>query len=149
MLMSLQVNAYTSRVASVADLRQELAPLASQQFREIWIRVEPGGPSLCALMNTNVGWLMYLRHDDGDAGFSSRNPMFDKSDPMLGDLVVDGVFDGEHIPVIAYRLSNGQCDEYPASWALPERDIMRALEHFVEHEGRRPPIVTWHDDGLG
>jgi len=97
-------------------------------------------------MNTNV--LMYLRHDDGDAGFSSRNPAFAKSDPMLRGLVFDGLFD-EHVPVIAYRLNNGQCDEYPASWALPERDIMRALEYFVEHEGRRPPLVKWHDDGLG
>jgi hypothetical protein len=48
MLMNLQVNAYTSRVASVAELRQELAPFASQQFREVWVRVDPGGPSLCA-----------------------------------------------------------------------------------------------------
>jgi hypothetical protein len=24
---------------------------------------------------------------------------------------------------------------------------MRALEYFVEHEGRRPPFVQWHDDG--
>jgi hypothetical protein len=57
MLINLKVNAYTSRVASVADLRQELAPFASQQFREIWVSMDTGGPSLCALMNTNVGWL--------------------------------------------------------------------------------------------
>jgi len=38
-------------------LGQELAPFASQQFREIWVSVDPGGPRLCALMNTNVGWL--------------------------------------------------------------------------------------------
>jgi hypothetical protein len=31
-------------------------------------------------MNTNVGWLMYSRHDQGDSGFSSRNPMYDESD---------------------------------------------------------------------
>jgi hypothetical protein len=146
MLLNLKVNAYTSRVASVAALRQELAPFASQQFREIWVSVDQGGPSLCALMNTNVGWLMYLRHDDGDTGFSSRNPMFDESDAMLGGLVFDGLVGGEHVPVIAYRLSNGQGDEYPASWALPEREIMRALEYFIEHEGRRPPFVKWHDD---
>ena len=148
MLINLEVNAYTSRVASAAELRQELVPFASQQFREIWVRVDPEGPSLCALMNTNVGWLMYLRHDEGDTGFSSRNPMFDESDVMLGGLVSVGLVGGEHVPVIAYRLSNGQGDQYPASWALPERDIMYALEYFVEHEGRRPPFVKWHDDGL-
>jgi ribosomal protein L7/L12 len=37
-------------------------------------------------------------------------------------------------------------EEFPASWALPESDIMRVLEYFVQHEGRRPPFVQWHDD---
>jgi len=148
MFISLEVNAHTSRIASVDELRQELTPFASQQFREIWVSVDPGGPRLCALMNTNLGWLMYLRHDDGDTGFSSRNPTFDKSDAMLSGLVFDGLVGGEHVPVIAYRLSNGQGDEYPASWALPEPDVMRALEYFVEHEGRRPLFVQWHDDAV-
>jgi ribosomal protein L7/L12 len=131
----------------VAQLRQELAPFASQQFREIWVSVDAGGPSLAALMNTDVGWLMYLRHDDGDPGFSSRNPMYDETGATLGGLAHGGLFNREHVPVIAYRLSNGQEDEYPARWALPESDVMRALEYFVEHEGRRPPFVQWHDDG--
>ena len=48
MLINLKVNAYTSRVASVAELRQELAPFASQQFREIWVSMDAGRPSLCA-----------------------------------------------------------------------------------------------------
>jgi ribosomal protein L7/L12 len=132
----------------VAELRQELAPFASQQFREIWVSVDAGGPSLAALMNTNVGWLMYLRHNDGDPGFSSRNPMYDESDATLGGLAFDGQFGRERVPVITYRLSNGQKDEFPASWALPESDIMRALEYFVQHEGRRPSFVQWHDDAV-
>jgi hypothetical protein len=37
MLINLMVNAYTGRVASVAELRHELAPFVSQQFREIWV----------------------------------------------------------------------------------------------------------------
>jgi hypothetical protein len=86
MLINLMVNAYTSRVASVAGLRQELAPFASQ-FREIWVSVDAGGPSLAALMNTNVGLLTYLRLDQGDPGFSSRNPMYDESEATLGGLV--------------------------------------------------------------
>jgi immunity protein Imm1 of predicted polymorphic toxin system len=108
------------------------------KFGSAWIL---GGPRLCALMNTNLGWLMYLRHDDGETGFSSRNSTFGESDAMLSGLVFDGLVGGEHVPVIAYRLSNGQGDEYPASWALPEPDVMRALEYFVEHEGRRPLFV--------
>jgi hypothetical protein len=89
---------------------------------------------------------MYLRHDQGDSGFSSRNPMFDESDATLSGLAFDGRFGRDRVPVITYRLSNGQKDDFPASWALPEPDIMRALEYFVEHDGRRSPFVRWHDD---
>jgi Immunity protein Imm1 len=90
---------------------------------------------------------MYLRHHDGDPCFSSRNPMYNESDATLSGLAYESLFNGERVPVIAYRLGNGQEEEYPARWALPELDITRALEYFVEHEGRRPPFVRWHDDG--
>jgi hypothetical protein len=89
MLMELNVNDHASRIASVTDLRRNLAPFASEQFREIWVSMDSGGTRLCALMNTNVGWLMYLRHDDGDTGFSSRNLMYDESN-TLGGIVFDG-----------------------------------------------------------
>ena len=148
MSISLEVNACTSRIASVDELRQALAPFASQRFREIWVSIDSGGPSLCAHMNTNVGWLMYLRHDQGDSGFTSRNPTYDESD-TLGGLAFDGRYGTEkHVPVITYRWSNGMEEEFPASWALPESDIVRALEYFVEHEGRRSPFVQWHDDAV-
>jgi hypothetical protein len=106
MLINLVVNAHTSRVTSGAELRRELAPFASLQFREIWVSVDAGGPSLCAHMNTNVGWLMYLRHDDGDTGFTSRNPMYDESDTS-GGLAFDGRFGREHVSVITYRWTMG------------------------------------------
>jgi hypothetical protein len=72
--------------------------------------------------------------------------MYDESDATLGALAFDGLYGREHVRVIDYRLSNGQEDEFPASWALPEPDVMLALEYFVEHEGRRSPFVQWHDD---
>jgi ribosomal protein L7/L12 len=99
-------------------------------------------------MNTKFGCLMYLRHDDGDTGFTSRNPMHDES-YTLGGLAFDGRYGTEkHIPVITYRWSNGMEEEFPASWALPESDIVCALEYFVEHGGRRSPLVQWHDDAV-
>jgi Immunity protein Imm1 len=124
----LSVNSYDTQVATVAALRREVVPFASEQFREIWLEVEEG-PALCTLLNGNLGWLMYLR-EDGDAGFSSRNP----------------AFEGSKSSVIRNRLSNGQHDEYPESWALPKEEIIRALEYFIEHEGRRAPFVNWHED---
>jgi hypothetical protein len=111
------------------------------------LSIDAGGPTLFALLNTNVGWLMYLRHE-GDAGFSSRNPMYDKSDVTLGGLAVNGWFGREQVPVITYEMIGGQDDKFPASWALPELDVMRPLEYVVEHEGSRPPFVQWHDDAV-
>lgn len=127
-MVNLSINSEDNHVTSVVEFRQALLPFASERFREIWLHVDRG-PRLCALLNGNVGWLMFLRHEEGDTGFSSRNLAFEGSDS----------------DVIEYRLSNGQLDEYPASWALPEEQIMRALEYFIE-QGRQAPFVDWHDD---
>jgi len=43
MLMELKVNGHASRIACVADLRRSFAPFASQQFREILLRMDAGG----------------------------------------------------------------------------------------------------------
>jgi hypothetical protein len=45
MLINVMVTAYASRVASVAELRQELAPFASQQFSGNPGYVDAGGSS--------------------------------------------------------------------------------------------------------
>lgn len=95
-------------------------------FDEVWVQL-PDGQALCALINGDRGWLMYLR-EEGDAGFSSCNPEYD----------------GPPGAEIEYYLSNGQRDVYPASWALPIAEVRRALEYF-ERERRRPPCVVWHE----
>lgn len=95
--------------------------------KEIW--VETGdGQAMCALINDHVGWLMYLR-EEGDAGFSSRNPKYD----------------GPPDAIIEYFLSNGQLDVYPAAWAIPIEDVERALEYFKK-EKKAPAFITWHND---
>jgi hypothetical protein len=126
--VDLSINGCRARIATTAHLRNELAAFAGEEFREIWLNVEDG-PALCALFNGGMGWLMYLRKS-GDAGFSSRNPGYR----------------GDADAVRRYRLSNGQDDTYPASWALPEVEIIRALEHFVECQ-QPAPFIQWHDDG--
>jgi hypothetical protein len=98
-------------------------------FEYICIRSPvPEGPILCALINGDLGWLMYLR-EEGDSGFSSRNPNYNS--PAHAQ--------------IEYRLDNGQHDLYPASWALPVEEVRRAIEYF-EREHQRPPFVVWHED---
>jgi len=101
--------------------------MADPRHKEIWAK-SPDGQSLCALINGNVGWLMYLR-TIGDAGFSSRNPNYS----------------GPESATIEYFLSNGQRDEFPASWALPIFEIRRALKYFRENN-RPPPFINWHND---
>lgn len=98
-------------------------------LHEVWEH-STNGASLCALINGSVGWLMFLR-DDGDAGFSSRNPDYA----------------GDPTATISYRMVNGQEDSYPASWALPIATVESALQHF-RATGERPPFVVWHDDSL-
>jgi hypothetical protein len=125
--LGLSMNGYQTRVATAAELQCELESFAGEAFREVWIDVQDG-PALCALFNGGIGWLMYMR-ESGDAGFSSRNPDYQgKADAML-----------------EYRLSNGQHDAYPASWALPENQVIKALEYFVGCR-QRAPFIQWHDD---
>jgi hypothetical protein len=125
--LGLSINGYRTRVATVGELQCELESFAGEAFREVWIDVEDG-PALCALFNGRIGWLMYMR-ESGDAGFSSRNPEYQgKVDAML-----------------EYRLSNGQPDACPASWALPENHVIKALEYFVECR-QRAPFIQWQDD---
>jgi hypothetical protein len=99
----------------------------SRPHCEIWLNA-PDESALCLLINGEVGWLMYLR-EEGDSGFSSRNPLYDGPDDS----------------VIEYHLANGQIDEYPAAWALPFEELVRAAGHFVETYAMAP-FVRWHED---
>jgi hypothetical protein len=70
---------------------------------------------------------MYLRYD-GDAGFSSRNAGYSGPEEAVD-----------------YFLSNGQRDEYPASWAYPTHEAFAALEWFAKNKVS-PPTITWFND---
>src|SRR5262249_20830789 len=96
-------------------------------FDEIWL-ASPDGQSLCALINGDRGWLMYLRAE-GDSGFSSRNPAY-AGDPQAK---------------IEYRLSNGQHDWYTASWSLHIVEPRRAVAYSAR-EHRQPPFSAWPRD---
>jgi hypothetical protein len=72
-----------------------------KRYQEIWITTDDW-QSMCALVNGDIGWLMYLRRE-GDAGFSSRNPGYV----------------GAPDATVEYLLNNGQRDEYPL-WTCPD-----------------------------
>lgn len=96
------------------------------RFREVWLE-SPDGKVLLALINGEVGWLMYLR-EPCDAGFSSRNPSYA----------------GPEDEMVEYYLSNGQRDLYPRAWAYPTDIVERALDYFRQHNA--PPFIAWHND---
>ena len=127
--MELSINGTTQTIASAAELSARLSATANAAHRDIWLYA-PNGAALCALMNGNRGWLMFLR-ESGDPGFSSRNPNYV----------------GSRDETIEYVLSNGEANTHPAEWALTEFEIARALRHFVEHK-TLPPFIHWHDDSI-
>ncbi len=96
-----------------------------KQYKEIWLE-GPEEQSICALINGNIGWLMYLRFS-GDAGYSSRNQL-ETSDKN-----------------IEFYLSNGQCDGYPKKWTYPLDTLKEALFSFIDN-GELPKQVEWYDD---
>ena len=113
-------------ISTITELQDQLSS-ARQQFLELWV-AKPDGQRLCALINGQMGWLMYLR-ENGDAGFSSRN----------------SEYRGDEKATIEYVLDNGQHDLYPASWALPLAEVQRAVKHFIS-QSRPAGWVVWHND---
>ena len=96
-------------------------------YKEIWVDADDG-QSMCALINGNQGWLMYLR-EEGDAGFHSINPNYG----------------GGPDEIMKFVLNNGQCDEYPMSYVLPIEQVEQALEYFKK-ETKPPTFIIWHND---
>lgn len=105
------------------DLNQILS--SQDQFKEIWLEGK-NGESMCAFINGDIGWLMYLRFE-GDAGFSSRNP------------------NSTSKKKIEFMLSNGQCDIYPEHWTYNIDELVTAMQSFLV-DGKLPRQLDWHDD---
>jgi len=116
----------------MSDLREHLEPVRHQQFSEVWLAANSDGPTLAMLVNGERAWLMYLRHQDGDPSFSSRNAHYS----------------GPAEATIEFLLSNGQRDEYPVAWTLPLEEAFDACEYFLLNQGGRSPAIIWHDASM-
>lgn len=93
-----------------------------EQYKEIWLE-GPAGNSLCALINGDCGFLMYL-DSEADDGVVSSNPSVISSESMN------------------FKLSNGQIDVYPKSYTCPISVIKCALDSFAKNN-KRPCEVDW------
>jgi immunity protein Imm1 of predicted polymorphic toxin system len=126
--VELKINKVQYEVTDTDELRLRLALVRRTQFSEVWLQHDDGWPAIGALINGEAAWLTYVPHE-GDAGFSTRDPKYA----------------GPHKVMTEYYLSNGQLDEYPASWNITTDEALRALEHFLEEE-TMAPWLTWQDD---
>ena len=126
--MELKINKVLYEVTDSDELQVRLARIRRTQFSEIWMQHPADWPAMGALINGEAAWLMYVRYE-GDAGFSTRNPQYA----------------GPEKAVIEYYLSNGQRDEYPASWNITTAEAIRGLEFFFEEEGMAP-WLQWHEE---
>lgn len=125
--MQVTINGEPHSPAGVEEAERLLASIGQKDNLEIWAS-EGNGSSLCALLNRQCGWLMFLRYE-GDAGFSSRKPLREETDGREE----------------AFVLQNGQVDTYPSSWTIDRKIVFDALLEFVA-SGQRPSKVDWHDD---
>ena len=126
--MELKINKLLYEVSEPGELALCLAQVRRNQFSEVWMQHTGSWPAICTLINGEAAWLMFLRFE-GDAGFSTRN--LDYTGPPKA--------------VIEYYLSNGQRDEYPASWNITTSEALRALEYFLKEEAMAP-WLHWHEE---
>ena len=118
-----------SDVSTRDDLDEQLADARELKNAEVFLK-RANGEMFALLKNGDVAWAMVMRNER-DAGYSTRNP----------------AYSGAPDATIEYRLSNGRREQYPAVWAVPAADALRAAEYFFD-QGGRAPFLTWHDDGL-
>ncbi len=108
------------------DVRRALKDARKSDRAEVVVRREGG--SLTGLFSGGQA-VLFLTGGEGEPGFSSRSPRYTGSQDAR----------------LTFTLSNGQEDEYPASWAVPGEDATRALEHYFL-TGQRPSFIHWHDE---
>jgi hypothetical protein len=95
----------------------------TKEQAEIWLSFEPDGPRMAMFRNFENAFLMYLKSPD-DSGMVS-----------FANAGCAGLVD--------YCLSNGQQDQYPASWSIPVSLCAKAIRQFVHNHGEQPECVTW------
>jgi hypothetical protein len=111
-------------VQSIEEFGRILDDFDQHEDFELWLNSKDGS-ALCMLRHAEAACLLYLRHE-ADSGCTS-----------IGNSKERGA--------VQYRLSNGQLDEYPASWCVDVEDCYKALAYFFVNEGLRPDWIKWQD----
>ncbi len=120
--MEVTLNGRALEVDSIERLGVALDDIDAVQEFELWISI-PSGPSLCMLRNGEDAWLMYLR-EPGDSGCRSCG------DPSRSGLR-------------AFKLTNGQDDEFPLAWCIDVEQCYKAVAFFHVNDGEKPRWIEW------
>lgn len=124
---SLEIDGITAGPVSIDSLSERLAGLSGLPRAELRIH-EVDGPSLCLLKSDDRALLTFLSNDE-DPGQTSR----------------DGGTSASPADLVEFTLSNGQIDQYPASWTVDYAVARRVVEYFWFR--REPaPFIAWHHD---
>ncbi len=118
----------TNQPGSIESLYQEVATAQASGCDEL-IYSLPTGETLFVFVNGNRAWLLYLRHQYGDTGFSIRNPKYK----------------GPAEATLDFRLGEGEVEYYPYSWTVLLASALGAVQYFLT-EGGMAPWLSWHDE---
>lgn len=128
--MKLIINKQETVIETAEDMERACDAVREQFFSEVWLEVGAKGPSLVMLVNGKDALLIYFPGHGKIFGFTSRNPTY------------TGAPDAE----IEFILANGDMEDYPARWTVPLSEGCAVCRNFVEQQGARSPLITWHDD---
>lgn len=121
--MKLCLNDQEWNITTHEELCDRITDATKLREHELWIMCDTG-QALCMLKNGTHAFLMYLKNDE-HAGLVSKGNDDTKQ-------------------LIEYRLSNGQVDEYPASWCIPAKVCYQVVIDFCLHNGARPDWIGWN-----
>ena len=128
--MKLIIDKQETAIETAEDLERACDAVRQQFFSEVWFEASAKGPSLVMLVNGRDALLMYFPGNGAIFGFTSRNPAY------------TGVPDAQ----IEFILANGDMEDYPARWTVPLAEGCAVCRDFVERQGARSSLITWHDD---
>jgi hypothetical protein len=114
-------------IAAEDSLDAVLAPVAGAEYAEVVLTMASGA-SLMGLFHGGWGWLEWFPGDDSRT-LHTENPEHPEPEGTRWDFV----------------LSNGQTDEYPASWTYDFETVKDAFRYALE-TGERDPGLEWFPD---
>lgn len=108
------------------SLRDQIALALDFPNAELWLQQPDAGQSLCLISSPDKAVLVWQPSPEAD-GARSHNPA------------------GDPAARVTFRLASGEKTEFPATWAIPKEDALRAYIHFYR-TGERAEWIAWSSE---